>query len=52
MTSEINIEALLSQEFDHTKNINYRLIEGQEQISSLAAQDSESICTAYPFGFL
>jgi outer membrane protein TolC len=35
ITSLVNVEALLSQEFDHTKNVNYRLIEGQEQISSL-----------------
>ncbi len=35
MTSDINVEALLSQAFDHTKNINYRLIEGAEQMSSL-----------------
>lgn len=34
-TEIINIETLLSQQFDHTKNINYRLIEGQEQMSSL-----------------
>ena len=42
MTSEINVEALLSQEFDHTKNVNYRLIEGQEQISSLALKTQKA----------
>ena len=33
MTSEINVEALLSQEFDHRQNVNYQLIEGQEKMS-------------------
>ncbi len=42
MTSEINIEALLSQEFDHTKNVDYRLIEGQEQISSLQLRSQKA----------
>ena len=42
MTSEINIEALLSQEFDHTKNVNYRLIEGQEQMSSLMLKSQKA----------
>lgn len=36
LTEKIDIEALLSQEFDHTCNIDYRLVEGQEIISSLA----------------
>jgi outer membrane protein len=34
-TKEINVEALLSQEFNYTDNLNYKLAEGQEQISSL-----------------
>jgi outer membrane protein len=32
---KVNIEALLSQEFDHTQNVNYRMIAGQEQMSEL-----------------
>ena len=28
-------EALISQEFDHKKNVNYQLIEGQEKMSAL-----------------
>ena len=42
MTSEINVEALLSQEFDHTQNVNYRLIEGQEQMSSLMLKSQKA----------
>jgi outer membrane protein len=42
LTSGINVEALLSQEFDHTRNINYRLIEGQEQMSSLALKSQKA----------
>jgi len=34
LTGEINVEALLSQDFDHTRNVDYRLVEGQEMISS------------------
>jgi len=35
LTDKVNVEALLSQEFDHTRHINFRMIEGQEQMSSL-----------------
>jgi len=42
MTAEIGIEAVLSQEFDHTKNVNYRLIEGQEQMSSLMLKSQKA----------
>jgi len=34
-TSQINIDALLSQQFDQKQNLSYMLIEGQEQISAL-----------------
>jgi outer membrane protein len=33
--SRINIDALLSQQFDQKQNLSYMLIEGQEQISAL-----------------
>jgi outer membrane protein len=33
ITRMINVEALLSQEFDYKQNLNYQLIEGQEKIS-------------------
>src|SRR5659263_138468 len=42
LTSQINVEALLSQEFDHTKNINYSLIEGQEIMSSLTLKTQKA----------
>jgi outer membrane protein len=42
LISSINIEALLSQQFDHKKNINYSLIEGQEQMSSLALKTQKA----------
>ena len=35
LTDKIDVEALLSQEFDHTRNVDYKLVEGQEIISSL-----------------
>ncbi len=35
LTNDINVEALLSQDFDHTRNINYMLVENQEKISQL-----------------
>jgi outer membrane protein len=37
----INVEALLSQEFDYTRNVDYRLIEGQELMSSLALKNQK-----------
>ncbi len=42
LTDEINVESLLSQEFDYTQNINYKLIEGQELMSSLALKTQKS----------
>jgi len=42
LTEEINIEALMSQEFDHTKNIDYKLVEGQELMSSLALKSQKA----------
>jgi outer membrane protein len=51
MTSQINIEALLSQEFDHTKNVNYRLIEGQEQMSSLMLRSQKASVLPTVAGF-
>jgi outer membrane protein TolC len=42
LTDEINIEALISQDFDHTQNIDYKLVEGQELISSLALKSQKA----------
>jgi|WetSurMetagenome_2_1015567.scaffolds.fasta_scaffold00532_3 outer membrane protein len=42
LTSEINVEALLSQQFDHKQNLNYILVEGQEKMSSLALKSQKA----------
>ena len=41
-TSEINVEALLSQQFDHKQNLNYILTEGQEKMSELAYKSQKA----------
>jgi outer membrane protein TolC len=35
LTAMINVDALMIQEFNHRQNVNYQLIEGQEQMSAL-----------------
>lgn len=35
LTKEINVEALLAQEFSYSDNLSYKLIEGQEKLSAL-----------------
>jgi outer membrane protein TolC len=42
MTEDINVESLLSQEFDYTNNVDYRLIAGNEQISSLMVKSQKA----------
>lgn len=42
MISCVNVEALLSQEFDHRQNINYLLVEGQEKMSSLMLKSQKA----------
>jgi outer membrane protein len=42
LTSDINVEALLSQQFDHRQNLNYLLIENQEKMSSLALKSQKA----------
>lgn len=42
LISDINIEALLSQQFDQKQNLNYILTEGQEKMSSLALKSQKS----------
>jgi outer membrane protein len=42
LTSSINIEAILSQQFDHKQNIDYILMEGQEKMSSLALKTQKA----------
>ncbi|NLN31336.1 MAG: TolC family protein [Bacteroidales bacterium] len=42
LTERIDVDALLSQEFDHTRNVDFRLVEGQEMISSLALKSQKA----------
>jgi len=35
LTDEVDVAGLVAQEFDHTQNINYKLVEAQEMMSSL-----------------
>lgn len=42
-TKEINVEALLSQEFNYTNNLNYRLVEGQEQLSAMSLKAQKAL---------
>jgi outer membrane protein len=42
LTSDINIESLLAQQFDHKQNVDYMLVEGQEQLSSLALRSQKA----------
>lgn len=42
LTNEVNVEALLAQDFDLSKNLDYRLIQGQELMSSLALKSQKS----------
>lgn len=51
MTDQVNVDALLSQEFDHTRNINFRLIEGQEQMSSLMLKTQKAAVLPTLAGF-
>jgi outer membrane protein TolC len=40
--AEINVEALISQAFDPRQNVNYRLIEGQEKMSSIMLKSEKA----------
>jgi len=42
LTNEINVEALMAQEFDLKQNIDYRLVEGQELMSTLALRSQKA----------
>jgi outer membrane protein len=42
LTSEIDIQALMLQEFDHKQNVNFRLIEKQEQLSALTLKSQKA----------
>ncbi len=51
LTAEINVEALLSQSFDHTQNVDYKLIEGQEKMSSLMLKTQKAAILPTVAGF-
>lgn len=42
LTDEINVEALMAQEFDLKQNIDYRLVEGQELMSYLSLKSQKA----------
>lgn len=42
LTNEINVDALMAQEFDLKQNIDYRLVEGQENMSLLALKSQKA----------
>ncbi len=42
LTEKINVEALLSKDFDINDNVDYRLVEGQEMLSSLALKSQKA----------
>jgi outer membrane protein len=43
LTKEINVETLLSQEFNYSNNLSYKLIEGQEKLSALNLKSQRSL---------
>lgn len=42
ITSQINVEALLAQQFDHRQNVDYQLVEGQERLSALELKSQKA----------
>jgi outer membrane protein TolC len=43
LTKEINVETLLSQEFNYSDNLSYQLIEGQEKLSALNLKSQKAL---------
>jgi outer membrane protein len=43
LAKDINIESLLSEEFNYSNNISYKLIEGQEQLSMLSLKSQKAL---------
>ena len=43
LTNMLNVEALLSQEFNYSNNLNYKLIEGQEKMSVLNLKSQKAL---------
>lgn len=42
LTNEVNVESLMSQEFDYKQNVDYTLLEGQQKMSELAVKSSKA----------
>lgn len=42
ITAAVNVEALLTQEFDYKQNVDYSLLEGQERLSALALKSQKA----------
>jgi outer membrane protein len=51
ITNNINVDALMSQEFDQSKNVNYKLIEGQELLSTLNVKSQKAAVLPTLSGF-
>jgi outer membrane protein TolC len=47
----INVDALMSQEFDHRQNVSYKLIEGQERMTSLMLKSEKAAVLPTLSGF-
>lgn len=43
LIKDINVETLLSQDFDYADNLSYKLIEGQERLSSLSLKSEKAL---------
>jgi outer membrane protein len=51
LVNKVNVEALLAQQFDYNKNINYRLMEAQEQMFYLQFKTQKSTVLPSLTGF-
>jgi len=43
LTNQLNVETLLSQEFNYSNNLSYKLIEGQEKMSALNLKSQKAL---------
>jgi outer membrane protein len=51
ITDQINVETLLSQQFDHRQNVDYQLLEGQEKMSYLMLKSEKAALLPTISGF-
>ena len=51
LMEEINVEALLSQEFDYRRNLDYTLVESQQRMSELSLKSEKSTILPTLAGF-